>query len=870
MSRGAAEARPGDAAAGTAALGASSDRRVVRRALLDERLPAAAGPSAAAAPGGARLAADDGFSFQFRWNSRRCTGNRLHKAALEGDLAEASRILDRDREAVHRRFSYETEYSGQVQEGSGEAIHLAVTRSSFEMVQLLLQRGAQLSAMVTRAGKGHYDVFHAAVFAEGIGGTPAMVRFLLSLKATATENLDGRYPLHMAYQAGAKELIPLLQQDMQQHGLLELVTNVDADKKSPLQVGIEAGKLTQEELAQVALLTPMSLKVFLRFEPRSIPAFCERWAGVSKGSFRGSALAEHVTVADLCHCLRNHPQAAIILLDKLTDTPEVDNPGWHPLPLSMDFGPQGMLEVLRDAFNQRSMLVGTYQLSNRWEFDAINFRPPRWHTEVIRAKHGPETHDVRIRVCHLPDILCADVLAALLVTDERIFGSDFVRAMLNVVWWGGAYKVDVLNLLFTLIAIVLLIVERAQFDYHQQVDFGHGADVDRGTVGARTFQPQVVDEYVGARGFVDLANELLELAGFLAMGQVRHYFNQHNLYHLFRGTLSVIFYCTSDFRTIIQVFLVLIYWFRLLEVTCCEKLMRELLPLTRLAKGLMPSCVLCLIGTAAITHARWLMHTRGRLWPDIFRDTFVLMLTAEVPDPEECSTFALVFAFLSVMAFNIFFLNIFIGVIGDVYAREKERSDIAYRVKKCSLCFAFLVRTHVLPGRVMSSLCALGTMVLATAGVVLALLVRPPDSSLLTGSHARVTWLAACQMMAIWAGHQDTKRLWTASTSASGEEPAKRYMWVCSVCHPVVETQEARIARALRVLEGKVEELQALVAEREPGGDPAVSEAPVGGVAAYVKNRLNCGCDLSVRQLFEQWLAHKAAQDGVAPGNARL
>lgn len=781
---------------------------------------------------------DDGVSFKFRWNSRVCTGNHLHKAVLAGAIAETSRMLDEQDNILHERFTYTTEFKGQIQEGSGEAIHLAVTRSNLEVVRLLLHRRAELQSMVTRAGKGHYDVLHAAVFSEGVGGSPKMIQFLLKLKAAPIKNLDGRYPLHMAYQAGAKDLIPILQQDMQHYGLLDAVCAVNpTNKKTPLQVGIEAGKLTQEELAQVALLTPTSLKVFLRFEPRSIPAFFERWERQSGENLRGSALAEHVTVMDLCSCLREHPHAAMVLLDKLTDKPEVDNPGWHPLPTRMDFGPRSTLDVFRDKFNPERTLIGTYQRSSRWEFDAINFNPPKWHIDVISGKYG-QTHDVLINVCHLPDILCAEFLAALEVTDENIFDTDIVKSCLNVVWWGGAYKLDILQLLITVMGLVLLIVERAQFGLDNDTADDHAAarglfvrgsdqtslfinqtdPSDAGDFMNKVFEPTLADEFIGARGFVDFFHELVQLAGFVVLGAWRDYVNAGNLYDLFRAALAIVFYWCRQSQEV-QVLLTLIYWFRLLEVSFSENLMRELLPVTRLAKGLLPSSIVCLIAVCAVSHARWLVHTSDALWPNIFRDTFLLLITAAIPNPHEAGTFGLIFAYLSVMSFTVFFLNIFIGVIGDLYSNEKAQSSISFQVKKCGMCFAFLVRARVLPCRVMSSACATAVMVLGIAGLAVFVLVCILDDSLISAwPLTAVIWLVLCQFMAMWATYQDPEAAWTRIPTAAGQEPVKRYMWLCTVSNSEPEAQMDGIERLLQSVQDKVKDLQsALVAKGRDG-----------------------------------------------------
>ncbi|CAE8662578.1 unnamed protein product [Polarella glacialis] len=146
----------------------------------------------------------------FRWNGRQCTGTDLHCAALEGDASAAQLALDSQPGTVKARFTYETVFMGRVQEGSGEAIHRAASRGHVALVKLLMAGGANLSTCVTRSGKTHYDVLHGAMFAEGRGSHLTMIQYLLGAKAEMSKNLDGRFPLHIAYTTGNIPVIRLL------------------------------------------------------------------------------------------------------------------------------------------------------------------------------------------------------------------------------------------------------------------------------------------------------------------------------------------------------------------------------------------------------------------------------------------------------------------------------------------------------------------------------------------------------------------------------------------------------------------------------------------------------------------------------------
>ena len=103
----------------------------------------------------------------FSWNKRECNGTALHVHVLASDYQKAREVCEEHPELVRSKFTYESKYNNKIQEGSGEAIHIAASKGDLEMVKFLFSQNANLAAMVTRDREDHYNALHAAAFAEG-------------------------------------------------------------------------------------------------------------------------------------------------------------------------------------------------------------------------------------------------------------------------------------------------------------------------------------------------------------------------------------------------------------------------------------------------------------------------------------------------------------------------------------------------------------------------------------------------------------------------------------------------------------------------------------------------------------------------------
>ena len=221
------------------------------------------------------------FDVRFSWNGRSCNwGTQFHVAILSGNFDTANNMYigggtaerPEGKHHINRRFRYHTTHGfDNIREGSGEPIHLAASMNDLGMVKWLLERNANINAMVTRDHQDHYNVLHAAVYAEGKGGTFDMVTYLLNHNppATCKANGNGDTPLCTAFKVGAKSLIDVLRKE-QKKAHFHTVKSLAA--------GFDAAKLSHAQLANLADVEEVekTCRLFVINDPRCLDLYLER------------------------------------------------------------------------------------------------------------------------------------------------------------------------------------------------------------------------------------------------------------------------------------------------------------------------------------------------------------------------------------------------------------------------------------------------------------------------------------------------------------------------------------------------------------------------------------------------------------------
>jgi len=669
----------------------------------------------------------------FKWNGRHCTGNTLHLAAFDGNSELARAELCRSKNnIIDARFTYETFFQGRHQEGSGLAIHVAASRGHIAVVELLLSYQADIETMVTRGNQDHYDVLHAAVWAEGRSDNDAMVEYLLSLKAPITQNSDKWTPLHHAFRTGSLRQIKMLRQAMREQGwehnsgtvenlgVARSGASIDSmaalgrsDVLEPLVVGIKFGKMSQTQLAEAAAKEPRSLWIFIEHEPRCIPAFVRKVAKV------GSAkLAERITSEDVAGVLRRCPPAACALLEAVTTEPVCWNAGWHALPTRMSFAPRGFQDHVRSLFNPTREVIVNYVIDKEWKFDAVNFEKPAWHEDLQWPCEGDPVYDVSTRVCHIKDLISPQLFAALEqvpTKDHDIFESHVIIGAIEQVWWEAAFHVDTLNGLLGFWGLLLLLVEEW---FEEDLPGKSGVEGDasgaiarslivRPSLGAEEVWHSLSSEvaglsisaaFLGAKGFVDFFHEVLQFVGFVRIGHGWEYCNFGNFLDLV-WTFTLMCLLFHPENPTVRVCVILCCWMRLLEMfTAAEKVAVTLLPIKRLAPNMAPACIVTGVVFGAFTHSFHSIWGYNHDWKRTFLRSFATLITTELPqDPESSSSLVLVVTYCAVLIFSIFILNIFIGVIGTTYESEMNIAPRTFKHHRASCCATFLLRAQILP-----------------------------------------------------------------------------------------------------------------------------------------------------------------------------
>jgi len=360
----------------------------------------------------------------------------------------------------------------------------------------------------------------------------------------------------------------------------------------------------------------------------------------------------------------------------------------------------------------------------------------------------------------VPNVVCAELLVALCHSSTEddnelfIFKNTTVCCLLDHVWWQGAFKVDLLEFVLSISGLSLLIAETL----------------------SGTARMGISDGFVSARAVVDLLHELAQLLGYVKIGQPGLYLGWGNAYDVLRCVLPAMLFFDSN-AGCLRVLVILIYWFRLVEVNFSESMSRELLPIVRLVRGLGPALVVAFVGFCALTHAFFeLGSLEGGLNATPFLDCFDMLITGAIPKTDAdnpLSSLRLLLTYASVLAFTVFFLNIFISVIGENYSTQKMMSPLVFQGVRSSICCTYLLRASVIPGWLCSVPCAVGLFILAVvAMLLLQVSIVIPDINV----PCTPLLIVLCQLMMMTAVYQDPDMPW--SCHKSGRAPREDYyLW---------------------------------------------------------------------------------------------
>jgi len=126
-----------------------------------------------------------------------------------------------------------------------------------------------------------------------------------------------------------------------------------------------------------------------------------------------------------------------------------------------------------------------------------------------------------------------------------------------------------------------------------------------------------------------------------------------------------------------------------------ESIGKALLPLVDVVGGLLPSVALTVFVFCCYVHMRLYMLGGLLPWGDIMKDSFSTLFTGGL----ESTGFKLdlMLTYGGVTIFTLFMLNIFIGVISEVYQDKEQIVDQRYQQLLSESCLSYLLRFRLIP-----------------------------------------------------------------------------------------------------------------------------------------------------------------------------
>eukprot|EP00929_Paragymnodinium_shiwhaense_P087001 TRINITY_DN47336_c0_g1_i4.p1 TRINITY_DN47336_c0_g1~~TRINITY_DN47336_c0_g1_i4.p1 ORF type:complete len:606 (+),score=70.23 TRINITY_DN47336_c0_g1_i4:538-2355(+) len=487
-------------------------------------------------------------------------------------------------------------------------------------------------------------------------------------------------------------------------------------------------------------------------------------------------------------------KAACALLYEMTSEPFCECPRWHPLPVRACFESTfGTSRGFASFLNPPSNVLTFYEPQRSWTFNISeresDSAAPAWHSRIRTAENdfvSGQMFDIELKVCHLHDVLCAEVFEALVAAsnDETLFlyQNVVVRGLVDHAWWNGACRITELQGFLRTWELGLMLygswlASQVGFCYEDAV-------------------VELIHNFVGYRGIVDILHELALIVGCLKIGGGTRYMWKNSVLNLLLcGVSCLLLVNTSDARVLMCA--ILSRWCLLGEVfLCAEKLSIVVVPIHRLLKSVVPAMLITLTAFVAIMQAMYCLrdeaHSRDSALPlrTYTYEIFCMLFTTELSDEPDHNVLALWLTEVSTFMFSIFYLNIFIAILSDNYSKECESIPLVIQQRRAECCFAHLIRSRILPCRLLTKEAAFVTGVVAAATA----LVFQVHS--IRGVHEEA-WVPCgafvCQVMMYLSAYQNKTAPWVTDN----DEGNQHFLWL--VLPREVEAKQGRQALLKRL-----------------------------------------------------------------------
>lgn len=714
----------------------------------------------------------------------------------------------------------------------GQAIHIAASKNNVQMVTLLISRKASLDAYLCVDSKPYYNTLHAAIFAEGSGRAEDVVRYLREQGVALSRNSCGQSAREVAWRTGHVPMIKLVAEEIANSSEFGRESNqfsnrseIDKDEiKRCLESGLKTGKMSAQDIVDCAELHTSWGEVIVDL----VPAYMSLWLNRVEESDFSRALAEEWALQeddssplDLLIRLLPYPSSFSAFLAFFTVQPAVDQSEIRStLPVEFNFTPRGVLDWMVHSLNK-----GTRNLRNVASKDTTWSSSMDANLKALKAEFPKvgasdataplvDAAPGKIQICLVPNVVSLKLFTEMNSVAESLgqefletFESITVRHAIGFAFWHGAVRVESLRFILSCWTLVLLLAECVMMNRHvdsSETSFSGNDMVFVPSLLAPASQSliSVWADWCIARALAELCREAAQLGGYCLSSAPKAYFTVGNMMDLIQiGTPILLLFECRHWR-LIRVFSVLSCWFRLTECfTLSERIAYTNLPIMNMSSALLPTLACNFIGFGAFTHAFYATKNDGTpLWPDIFYFSFTVLITGNLPDDPNGDPLHFGLMIAAVLVFTIFFMNLFIGVIGDQYKDSKEDKHLLLRRLRCGAVASFLSTVRVVPSNLCSETAG-WRCCLAAAMVAFAVQV----ASIYQGKSMPFTfWIfLACHFVMFISLCQTPTRPWSQRHKAgSGEPQEKFYLW--SVTKTTETPSEVTITEQLSLLRQEI------------------------------------------------------------------
>eukprot|EP00435_Cladocopium_sp_Y103_P009951 s1268_g2.t1 len=195
---------------------------------------------------------------------------------------------------------------------------------------------------------------------------------------------------------------------------------------------------------------------------------------------------------------------------------------------------------------------------------------------------------------------------------------------------------------------------------------------------------------------------------------------------------------------------------------------------------MLPAMSFTILGFCAFSHAMCAVQvTPDHLWPRTFWYSFTTLITQGLPENPPDDYIELLLLYGGVLFFSIFVMNIFIGVISEQYASEKEQGDVMFEKVRAKSCMNYLTHMSVLPCNLLAPRAA-ALLALGTVALTLMLQVRVVYNRRPLPGFLQLPLFVASQVVLFMASIQCRGKSFPWSERDGG----KRYLWICEPSDP--------------------------------------------------------------------------------------